>query len=233
MTLAPERIRMVALMEKTVADQSAHGNWRYRAVRPQDVIAAYYSGQRVDADCSDGGRDLARVSGVKDDPAGTGYLPYGNSSSIWAHLHHIDLADVEPGDMGTFGYYAGEKHALVFWEKFGSGAQDWWVWNHGAPGQPAKRRLIDEIAAHLGMTLTVCRLNVVDPPDTPEEKLREMTGFYAWVAWRLGEGPFKKYGKTNSTVRPDVPKLIPVAWWRDLARFLANRKKPNRQVKAA
>lgn len=233
MSLAPERTRMVTLMAKTVADQAAHGNWRYRAVRPQDIISGYYSGQQVDADCSDGARDLARVSGVKDDPAGNGYADFGNSSSIWAHLHHIALEDVEPGDMGTFGYYAGEKHAFVFWEKYGPGAQDWYVWNHGAPGQPAKRRLIDEITFHLGMTLTCCRLNVKDPPPTPQDKLRQMTGFYAWVAWRLGEGPWAKYGQTNQNVRPSVPKLIPPAWWRDLTKFLLRRKKPNRQVKAA
>lgn len=230
MTLAPERVKIQALMAETVADQIAHGNWLYEAVRPQTIISTYVRGIRVKADCSDGVRCLARIVGVKDDPAGNGYAPYGNSSSIWAHSEHIPLSEAQPGDNVTFGYYAGEKHACALWEKYGAGDTDWYVWNHGAPGQPAKRRLIDEISNHIGMRVTVCALNVKDPPPTPEDNLREQTGFYAWVAWRLGEGPWKKYGQTNSKVRPAVPTVIPPSWWRDLSRFLLNRKKPNRKV---
>ena len=77
------------------------------------------------------------------------------------------------------------------------------------------------------MAVTCCRIPVVDPPPTPQDKLRAMTGFYAWVAWRLGEGPFKKYGKRNPKVRPNVPKIISPAWWTRLARFQLNRKKAN------
>lgn len=227
---APERTRAIALMGRTVTDQAAHGNARYRAVRPQTILRSY-NGQQWEADCSDGCRDIACIVGVKDDPAGNGYATYGNSSSIWAHLHHISLSQAEPADICTFGYYGGEHHALMLWEKTGLGEHDWDVWNMGAPGQPVRHRLVDEIAYHAGMTMTCCRLNVVDPPPTPQDELRAHTGFYAWVAWRLGEGPWKPYGPTNATVRPNVPTVIPATWWRDLSRFLLNRKKPNRQVK--
>lgn len=226
MALAPERQRLVELMAATVADQQHHGNWRYRAVRPQAILSHYIQGGYVEADCSDGCRDLCRWANIPD-PAGNVYAPYGNSSSIWAHLPHISLADAEPGDIVVFGYYSGEKHACMLWEKTGAGSYDWTVWNMGTQGQPAKRTLMQEVQAHAGMAVTCCRIPVVDPPPTTQDKLRALTGFYSWVAWRLGEGPFKRYGPRNAAVRPDVPKVIPPAWWVRLAQFLANRRKAN------
>lgn len=228
--LAAERVNLVALMERTVIDQAAQYNWHYRAVRPQEIISDYTNGMRVEADCSDGCRDLCSVVGVKDDPAGTNYAPYGNSNSCWMHLHHIDIKDMQPGDLFSFGWYAGEKHLCMAYKKTANG---WTVWNMGRPGQPEFKTLLQEISGHAGMKLTCLRLNIKDPPATHEDELRAMTGFYAWVAWRLGEGSttWKPYGKANPKVRPNVPKVIPPVWWRDLARFLANRKRPNKQVK--
>ena len=83
------------------------------------------------------------------------------------------------------------------------------------------------MAAHPGMEVTLCKLPIVDPPMTPQDKLRAMTGFYSWVAWRLGEGPWKHYGELNKTVRPDVPKRISAQWWVRYRQFLANRHKGN------
>lgn len=223
MTLAPERLKAVQLMEQTAADQAKHGNWTYRAVRPQ-VIITDYTGQRVESDCSDGVRIIARLAGIKDDPAGNGYQSYGNSSSIWLHLHHIDLTEVEPGDAGTFGYSSGEHHAFMFHSKTANG---WLVWNMGTQGQPVIVSLLHEIQGHAGMTLTCCKANVEDPPLTPIEKLHAKTGFYSWVAWKLGEGPWKHYGAASKTVRPAVPRVIPARWWKDYAAFLLRRKKAN------
>lgn len=222
MPLAKERLALVKLMALTVADQQTHGNFTYAAVRPQTIPPTYKTADKERLDCSDGVRFLCRVAGVKDDPAGNGYADYGNSRSIWLHLHRVELADVEPGDVFTFGYYSGEKHACQAWE-FIDG--EWLVWNLGTQGQPAKRRLVDEQAAHKGMAMTCLRLNVVDPPPTPADKLRAQTTWYAWVAWKLGEGPWKPFGKANPAVRPNVPKLIPAAWWANYTRFLAARKK--------
>lgn len=228
MGLAPERLRLQDLMRRTTDDQARSGNWRYAAIRPQ-VIPAVYSGAGVHvyADCSDGARMLAKWAGVKDDPAGNGYASWGNSSSIWAHLHHVPLIDAQPGDIGTFGKWSGEEHALMFWQKYGTGPYDWFVWNHGRPGQPARKTLMEEIAGHSGMTLSVCRLNVADPPPTPEDKLRAKTGFYAWVAWRLSEGPWRKYKRCDPRVRPDVPRVIYAKWWLAYASFLRNRRHGN------
>lgn len=44
--------------------------------------------------------------------------------------------------------------------------------------------------------------------------LRAKTGYWAWLAWRLGEDAWKGYGHANPTVRPHVAKAVPAAWWR-------------------
>jgi len=214
-------------MASTVGSQARIGNWRYAMIRPQDVqlTASQIAAQPVESDCSSGVRILCHAADAPD-PAGLSYAPYGNSSSIWAHCHHIDLADVQPGDMATFGYWSGEHHVCMFWEKTSGG--DWYVWNHGAPGQPIRSTLSRERDWHSPMTVTYVSLGVPDPPPTPEDKLREKTGFYSWVAWKLGEGPWRKYGKASPKVRPHVPRVIPVKWWRQYAAFLRARKKPNK-----
>lgn len=228
MTLAPERSRLVALMERTVDDETVHGNWHYLAIRPQ-VIPVSYGGPSVEqeCDCSDGCRCLCRWAGVKDDPAGNGYASYGNSTSIYYHLHTIPLASAQPGDICTFGFVQGEHHALMLWEKYGTGDYDWYVWNMGTQGQPVKHRLVDEISYHSGMTVTCKGLNVADPPPTPQEKLQAETGFFSWMSWLLGENAWKKYGQKNATVRPNVPKVIPPSWWKHRVQFLLARKNAN------
>lgn len=227
MTLAPERQRIVDIIEKTCADQARLRHDVYGFFRPQAIPSTYVKEMKLVLDCSDYARFVCRASGVKDDPAGTNYAPFGNSSSIYFHLHHIDLADAEPGDIPVFGYRYGEKHASILHsldEKTGQ----WKVGNMGAQGQPIIDWLSQEIAAHRGMTMTICRLNVADPPPTPQDRLRALTGFYSWIAWQLGEGPWKHYGPKNASVRPDVPLVIPPAWWTHRLLFLANRKKGNR-----
>lgn len=50
--------------------------------------------------------------------------------------------------------------------------------------------------------------------------------FFRWLAWKLGEGPFKKYGPENPRVRPSgVPKKIPPHVWVFWRQFMAARKK--------
>lgn len=55
------------------------------------------------------------------------------------------------------------------------------------------------------------------------QQLRARTGYYAWLAWTLGERPWKGYRPSTSTVRPHVPALIPGAWWTRRAAFVASR----------
>jgi hypothetical protein len=54
---------------------------------------------------------------------------------------------------------------------------------------------------------------------TPADDLRARTGWPAWVAWRLGDGNWRPYGKANQRVRPRVPHVIPRAWWARLSKF--------------
>lgn len=221
------RQRLQALMKQTVDDQIRFRNWTYAAVRPQEIIRTYSNLVRVYADCSDGCRDLARLAGVPDDPAGTNYASYGNSRSIWLHLHHApSTIGAQTGDIFTFGFYSGEKHACMAFDV--TDQADPLCWNLGTQGQPAFKRLSHEIVGHRGMHVTLCVLNLPpDPPPTHEDKLRAMTGWYAWVAWKLGEGvtTWKPYGPANAKVRPAVPRVIPPIWWRDLSRFLLARKR--------
>lgn len=44
--------------------------------------------------------------------------------------------------------------------------------------------------------------------------LRAKTGYWSWLAWRLGQAAWKGYGSANPTVRPNVIKAVPAAWWR-------------------
>jgi hypothetical protein len=57
---------------------------------------------------------------------------------------------------------------------------------------------------------------------TAADKLRAKSGWYAWVAWRLGKAGWKPYGKANPRVRPHVPRAIPASWWRRTTTFLAS-----------
>jgi murein DD-endopeptidase MepM/ murein hydrolase activator NlpD len=51
-------------------------------------------------------------------------------------------------------------------------------------------------------------------PETVEDKLRLRSGFGPWRSWLLGRGEWRRYGRRNPRVRPDVPAKIPRAWWR-------------------
>lgn len=59
---------------------------------------------------------------------------------------------------------------------------------------------------------------------TARSLLTKRRGFYAWAAWRLGEGPWKGYGRANASVRPDVRKRISPAWFKRLSSLIRNRK---------
>lgn len=221
MAESPVRDKLVQLMHDTVNDEERNHTWTYRAVRPMRVPRVWYPGNHVIGDCSKGCQYLCRWADAPD-PMGNGWNDWGNSSTIWATLEHAHEWEAEPGDIFTFGYSTGEKHAAMVYQK----GSDPLLWNFGAQWQPALRRLSAEKAAHRGMTVTLCKLPVAPPVPTPEDILRERTTFYAWVAWRLGEGPWKRHGKLNKAVRPNVPWRIPLSWWRRYAVFLRNRNKP-------
>jgi len=215
------RASLVGTMDKTAADEALAHNATYEAIRPMRVptaTRAYPRKLKWIADCSSGCRDVCWWTPGAPDPFHNNWAPYGNSSTIYFALHHAPLSEAEPGDIYTFGFHYGEHHAAMH---HSPGK----VWNFGAQGQPVITTLAHEQAGHAGMTVTLCKLPIVDPPPTPQQKLQAMTGFYSWVAWRLGEGPWKHWGDANPKVRPHVPVKIPKDWWEHYESFLANRKK--------
>lgn len=180
------------------------------------VPAAWRPGQRVIGDCSKGCQYIAHWANGPD-PMGEGFGPYGNSQTIWLRLQHLDFAaQLEVGDMVTFGI-AGDDHAASVMEK----GPDPLLWSFGHQGAPNSYRLsADDRPAQF------LRMPIVYVP-TPEDRLRARTGWFAWVAWRLGEGDWRHQGPANREVRPDVPKRIPASWWVRYQKFLRNRRKPN------
>ena len=210
--LPPARERLHALMLNTIADEAAHHNWHYHAARPMPVPASWKPDQTVLGDCSKGVQYLCRWADAPD-PMGNAFGPYGNSQTIWLKLQHLDHpAELEVGDIVTFGL-AGSEHAAMVIEP----GADPLLWSFGHEGAPNSYRLSQD-----GRVAQYLRLPVVYVP-TPADRLRAMTGWFAWVAWRLGEGDWKPFGKTNPRVRPNVNRLIPLTWWARLAQFLANR----------
>ncbi len=216
MALAPARQRLLTLMQATIADEQANHSWTYAEVRPLATpVRPWKPKMKVRGDCSKGVQWLAWWAKAPD-PMQNGFGPYGNSQTIWSVLHPVDTpAELEVGDLVTFGYN-GNKHAAMVMEP----GPDPLLWSFGHQGAPDAYRLSQDKRPH-----QLRKLPVPDPPPSPQEKLRAMTGWFSWVAWRLGEGPWKPYGALSKAVRPAVPKLIPPLWWGRLAQFLADRKK--------
>jgi hypothetical protein len=208
------------LMAQTLLDEQQHGNWSYHAIRPMDVPATYTpgGGQHVNGDCSKGVQYLCRWVDAPD-PMNEHYDPYGNSQTLATRLNHVgSAADLLVGDIVTFGRY-GQDHAAMVLE---AGA-DPLLWSFGHQGAPNTYRVSQDRREKQFLRNP---LPVYVP--TPEDKLRAKTGWFAWAAWRLGEGPWRDYGKADPKVRPDVPKAIPPNWWARYAQFLRNRKKGNK-----
>jgi hypothetical protein len=212
--LIGKRLKLQQLMVATIADRQ---HWFYDEVRPMPVPAAWAKGQHVKGDCSKGVQYLCRWANAPD-PMQNNWSPYGNSSTIWLALHHALAASVlQVGDIVTFGNNGNDHAAMVL-----EAGSDPLLWSFGHQGAPDSYRLSADTRPH-----QLCVLPIVAPPPTMQDKLRAATGYYAWVAWRLGEGPWKPWGPANKSVRPNVPKLIPMSWWRDYVAFLAARKKGN------
>jgi hypothetical protein len=218
MSLAPARQRLVEIMRATLADEHARHDWTYRAVRPLYVPHTWVPGQRVTSDCSKGVQYLCRWADAPD-PMQNGFGPAGNSQTIWLRLHHVlSAGELEPGDPVIFGY-DGRDHAAMALEA----GPDPLLWSDGHQGAPNTYRLSQDHRLK-----TYCKLPVVVQPPTPQDKLRAHTDFYSWMAWSLGEGPWRHYGASNPAVRPNVGRVIAVShptWWKRRIEFIANRNK--------
>lgn len=213
------RAELTRLMRETLADQHEHGLWTYQALRPMPVPAAWRRGDRVFGDCSKGVQYLCRWAGVPTDPMGGGWGPYGNSSTLCVQLTHLATrGELRVGDIVTFGRYGSEHAAMVL-----ETGPNPLLWSFGHQGAPSTYFLSQDRRPY-----QLLRLPVPDYVPTPADRLRARTDWFAWVAWRLGEGDWKTYGKTNPSVRPNVSKVIKPTWWRAYAAFLAARSKGNK-----
>jgi hypothetical protein len=211
-------------MRETLSDP--HGRWDYEAVRPIKPFGprSYEQGRYVKADCSKGVQLICYWTSGVPDPMKESWDGYGNSATLAMRLQHLPLPSfLEVGDIVTFGPGGGD-HATMVLE---SGSNPL-LWSFGHPeARPNTYRLSQDPRVHQFL-----RNPVPIYVPTPDDRLRHMTGYWAWVQWRLGEGSWAHHKPADSKVRPNVPKLIPVAWWKQLAVFLANRKKPDK-LKAA
>lgn len=206
-------------MRATLADESKHHTWTYSFTRPLHVPASWHVGQHVVGDCSKGVQYLCKWAGAPD-PMENGYGEWGNSYTLWIHLRHLDHPSLLlVGDIVTFGH-DGEEHAAMVLER--STAGNPLLWSFGHEGAPNTYRLHDD-----HRPAQYLRLPVPSIP-TKQEELHKKTGWFSWVAWKLGEGDWKGLGKANRKYRPAVPKRIPFSWWRRYVRFLRNRNKGNK-----
>ena len=225
MSATAVRAELGKLMHATLADEAAHHDWTYHAVRPtSNPPRVWKPGMKIVGDCSKGVQFLCHWAPGCPDPMGNNWDVWGNSSTIYFHLHHLDHpSQLQVGDPVTFGRY-GRDHAAMVMEK----GNDPLLWSFGHPGAPNAYRLSWDRREHQLLSLMS---DDPKPKPTPADKLRAQTGFYAWVSWRLGEGPWLHYDQMNPKVRPNVPKNIIMSrptWFPTLAQFLAARKHGNK-----
>ncbi len=214
------RAALAAIAEATIRDEAAHFDWTYHAVRPCPVPTSWHPGQRVWGDCSKGVQFLLRWVGAPFDPmdranGGHPWGQYGNSSTIWMACQHLEHAsDLKVGDFVTYGN-SGSEHAAMVVEP----GSDPVVWSFGHQGSPNYTRLSQDPRPKQFL-----RNPLPTYVPTPQDRLRARTGWFAWMAWYEGEGDWKGYGPKNPRVRPNVPSVIPPAWWLRRAKFLLARK---------
>lgn len=214
---------LATLMRQTVSDEAAHHDWTYHAVRPCSMPPRpWRPGESVTGDCSKGVQFLSWWA-RQPDPMRQGFDPYGNSYTLWLRLQHLnDARDLLVGDVVTFGKDGDEHAARVLEADPVHG--DPLLWSFGHQGAPNTYRLSQD-----GRPAQFLRVPLPVYVPTPDDQLRSRNDWFAWVAWRLGEGDWQHHKPADPSVRPNVPKVIPAAWWVRYAKFLARRKRPNVQ----
>lgn len=211
------RAKLKSLMLATLTDEKQHATWTYHAVRPMTVPAFWHPGQRVTGDCSKGVQFLCKWAGGPD-PMQMVFGKYGNSQTLWLRCQHLGSpSELQVGDFVTFGY-DGRDHAAMVLEA----GRDPLLWSFGHQGAPNTYRLSQDHRPKQYLRNPVPRY-----VPTPEDKLRAKTGWFSWVAWKLGEGDWRSHKPSDPKVRPNVPKRIPLAWWKRYALFIKNRNQAN------
>ena len=225
MTLSP-RERMLKVMNETLTEEARYHNWIYEAIRPITVARYWVEGKRRVSDCSKGCQAVARWAGDCPDPMGRNWDGYGNSTTMTMHLPHLNhLSEVQIADYVTFGYN-GDDHATcvkkLIKDSLGH-TVDLLLWSDGHMGAPNQYRLSYDKRQRYFLHNPVVKI-----PLTAAEILRAKTGFWAWAQWRKGVGHWKGHGKHNPKVRPNVPKVIPLRWWRRYAGIWGRSRKANK-----
>lgn len=201
-----KRTALKKLMQQTVANER---NWHYKFARPLTLptIEQAVHGT-VYADCSFGVKALCHLVPGIPDPTGTNYSGWGNSTTIYLHLPHIPLGDIQVGDLTVYGY-EGNQHATMVYTP-GRSAVDTEVWSHGQEAGPIITSLASEIRAHPGVPVTHCRLLAPEPPPPIPPNwytvALQIPPMWAWFSWRDHNHP-------AGLRPPHVPRLIPPAWW--------------------
>jgi hypothetical protein len=215
MTAIDYRSRLEKLMHETIRDEALRRDWRYLALRPRPMPhRPWHSGENVTGDCSKGVQFLCWWADLPRDPMGMHWGPYGNSSTLAAHLQHLARAsELLIGDIVTFGLW-GNSHAAMVMAR----GSDPLLWSFGHQGAPNTYRLSQDPRVHQFL-----RNPIPEYVPTRAERLRAKTGYWAWVHWRLGSGNWAHYPPMTRKVRPHVPRVIPPLWWRHYRLFLASR----------
>ena len=123
-------------------------DWQYREIRPLQLPPLLSHG--VEADCSFGVKILCHWAGVQDDPTGEQWDGYGNSSSIFAHLPHVSVAEAKVGDIVVIGP-GGEYHAAMI---LATDPENPKLWSFGHQGAPNVYPLLSDTRR----PFTVCRI---------------------------------------------------------------------------
>lgn len=217
------RAEMHDVMVETIRDELVHRDWIYAPVRPCNMPTAhrvYVPGARVRGDCSKGVQFVAWWSPNAPDPMGMNWGSFGNSQTIWMNCQHLaHPSELRVGDFATMGP-DGSDHAVAIIE---AGA-DPLAWSFGHQGAPNSYRLSYDRRPQQWL-----RFRLPDYVPTKADQLRARTDWFAWMAWYgtaaspNGEGDWLHYRRQDPKVRPNVPKVIPAAWWARRVKFLARR----------
>lgn len=213
MTEAEHRQKLKQQMEATAKNEP---NWHYAFRRPLTIPTEEQADHGVVyADCSFGVKDLCALAGVPD-PTGNQFNGWGNSTSIYLHLPHIELSEIQPGDIVLFGVQ-GSVHATMVYAVGKRTADTVRVWSHGQERGPIIVTLAVEVAAHPGQPVTFCRAVAPTPlpPRPPHWYVTALTEkpLWAWISWR-------DHGHKKGLRPPHVPKVVPPWWWRRYAKHL-------------
>jgi hypothetical protein len=215
----PIRVKLASLMDATVKNRY---NWHYALVRPegQGITESRARTGYVLADCSAGCGILCKLAGAPNCLAVGPFDGYGNTGTSYQYLkskgYKVSKAsDLQVGDVIIYGpSYA--THHMVMVRIPGA---DPLVWSNGWEQAPEFIHHSVQVS-HQPSPANYFRIMPKDVAEVP----KPVDTFWDWLAWYLGEGPYKGH-KRDPKRRPNVPKSISDEWWEKEKKFIEARKK--------